>query len=184
LSVADGLSIRRVVPGTVWMKETLRTPAARQRGAGGAHAIAADTVTVLHIDDDPNDTALLQAAARKANVNFCLQNVEDGEQAVAYLGGAGEYADRRLYPLPSLILLDLKMPRSTGFEVLNWVRSHPQLGKIPVVILSGSELKEDIRQAYSAGANSYLVKPIGFDALVTLVKNLSSVWLAATRQRA
>jgi CheY-like chemotaxis protein len=141
---------------------------------GGAHSIAADTVTVLHIDDDPNDTALLQAAASKA----------DGEQAMAYLGGAGEYGDRRLYPLPSLILLDLKMPRSTGFEVLSWVRKHPELGKVPVVILSGSELHEDIRQAYTAGANSYLVKPIGFEALVNLVQNISDVWLAATRERA
>ena len=137
-----------------------------------------DTVTVLHIDDDPNDTALLQAAARKASVNFSLQNVEDGEQAIAYLGGAGEFGDRRLYPLPSLILLDLKMPRSTGFEVLNWVRKHPELGKLPVVILSGSELQEDIRQAYSEGANSYLVKPIGFDALVNLVENISAGFLA------
>ncbi len=151
---------------------------------GGAHSIPANLVTVLHIDDDRNDTALLQAAASKADVNFSLQNVEDGEQAMAYLGGAGEYGDRRLYPLPSLILLDLKMPRSTGFEVLSWVRKHPELGKVPVVILSGSELQEDIRQAYSAGANSYLVKPIGFEALVNLVKNISDVWLAATRERA
>jgi CheY-like chemotaxis protein len=165
------------------MKEIFDSPRPRKSRSRGAHSVPSDTVTVLHIDDDPNDTALLQAAARKADVNFSIVNVEDGEQAMAYLGGAGEYEDRRLFPLPSLILLDLKMPRSTGLEVLAWVRSHPGLGKVPVVILSGSELQEDIRQAYSAGANSYLVKPIGFAALVSLVKNISSVWLAATRDR-
>jgi CheY-like chemotaxis protein len=150
-------------------------------GSGGAHSIPASTVTVLHIDDDPNDTALLQAAARKASADFQLQNVEDGEQAMAYLGGANEYADRRLYPLPSLVLLDLKMPKSTGFEVLDWIRKHPELGKIPVVVLSGSELKDDMDQAMSQGANSYMVKPIGFDALVTFVRDLGTQWLPDLR---
>jgi len=82
------------------------------------------------------------------------------------------------YPLPSLILLDLKMPRATGFEVLQWIRAHPDhLGRIPVVVLSGSEMQQDIQQAYNTGANSYMVKPLGFDALVSLVKSLSSLWL-------
>src|SRR5690349_9261852 len=94
---------------------TLLTSPEPHGGFGGAHSISPSTLTVLHIDDDPNDTALLQAAARKASADFQLQNVEDGEQAMAYLGGVGEYSDRRLYPLPSLVLLDLKMPKSTGF---------------------------------------------------------------------
>lgn len=135
--------------------------------------------TVLHIDDDPNDTELLRAAARRADVPFQLYNVEDGDQAMAYLKGLGNYRDRTLYPLPSLILLDLKMPRATGFEILAWIREHPELGKVPVLVLSGSELHEDIRQAYAIGANSYLVKPLGFEALVDLVKEVNSVWLRA-----
>jgi CheY-like chemotaxis protein len=139
-------------------------------------------ITVLHIDDDPNDTALVQAAARKAGVRFKLHNVEDGEQAIAYLSGLGIYDERRRFPLPSLILLDLKMPRATGFEVLKWIRKHPELGNIPVIILSGSELQDDIQQGYQVGANSYLVKPLGFEALVGLIKNIDAVWLtAATR---
>ena len=135
-------------------------------------------LTVLHIDDDPNDTELLRAAARRAAAPFVLHNVEDGERAIAYLSGAGIYADRQRYQVPSLILLDLKMPRATGLEILKWIRSHPQLCQIPVLVLSGSELQDDVKQAFAIGANSYLVKPLGFEALVSLVKSINTVWLA------
>jgi CheY-like chemotaxis protein len=165
---------------------------ARMKTTSGARAILPSgfrrpgplpvELTVLHIDDDPNDTALLQAATRKADLNLILKNVEDFEQATAYLGGVGVYADRGTYPVPSLILLDLKMPRATGFEVLRWIRNHPGYSHIPIVVLSGSELQDDIRRAYVGGANSYLVKPLGFDALVSLVKNIHIVWLTATQQ--
>jgi CheY-like chemotaxis protein len=148
----------------------------------GGPARAASDVVVLHIDDDPNDTALLQAAARSAKLGFRLHNVEDGERAIAYLSGAGDYSDRSLHPVPSLILLDLKMPRATGFEVLKWVRTHPELGHLPVVVLSGSELQDDVQKAYGDGANSYLVKPIGFEALVNLVSNINTVWLGTLRR--
>jgi len=142
----------------------------------------AGSVTVLHVDDDPNDTALLQAASRKAEVGFELQNVEDGEQAIAYLEGAGKYTDRIQFRMPSLVLLDLKMPRATGFEIMKWIRQHPKLNHLPIVVLSGSELQDDIRTAYAEGANSYLVKPLGFEALVELVKSINVVWLAANSQ--
>ena len=162
---------------------------ARMKTTNGASAIATggfrcstsecDSITVLHIDDDPNDTTLLQAATRKANLILQLKNVEDFDGAVAYLTGTGVYSDRRKYPMPSLVLLDLKMPRATGFEVLRWVRNDPAVRHIPVVVLSGSELQDDIRKAYLGGANSYLVKPLGFEALVNLVKNIHTVWLNA-----
>ena len=144
-------------------------------GSGGARAWPA--MTVLHIDDDANDTELLRAATRKAQLPLLLHNVEDGEQAIAYLSGQGKYADRKMYQLPSLVLLDLKMPRATGFEILRWIRNHPELGQLPVVVLSGSELQDDIRQAYDVGANSYLVKPLGFEALVQMVKTIQADWL-------
>ena len=134
--------------------------------------------TVLHIDDDPNDIELFQAAARKANVRFLVQNVADAEQAMAYLNGTGLYANRGAYPIPDLILLDLKMPKASGFDVLRWIRSHPEAGNLPVVVFSGSELQDDIEQAYEVGADSYLVKPIGFNALVSLVKNIDRNWIA------
>src|SRR5436190_17356368 len=156
------------------MKDNLRTDKSVTQGhPRGAHSISPRTVTVLHIDDDANDTALLQAAARSANLQFQLHNVEDGDRAIAYLSGSPPYSDRKMYPLPSLVLLDLKMPRATGFEVLKWIRKHPELGQLPVVVLSGSELHEDVRRAYLGGANSYLVKPIGFEALVKMVRNIT-----------
>lgn len=155
---------------------------------GGAKLIKASTSsagkdaaqrrhTVLHVDDDPNDTELLRAASNAAKTTFSLHNVQDGDEALAYLNGEGPYADRTLYPIPTLILLDLKMPRATGFEVLHWIRQHPQAGSIPVVVLSGSELQDDIRRAYDVGANSYLVKPLGFESLVSMVKDIDVTWL-------
>lgn len=151
---------------------------------GGARQFGGSSgVTVLHVDDDPNDTALLEAARRKAELEFRLENVSDGDQAMAYLRGSGPYANRMTHPWPRLILLDLKMPRATGFEILKWIRNRPDCKELPVVVLSGSELQEDIRQAYSLGANSYLVKPLGFEALVELLKNITSVWLSLRPKR-
>lgn len=142
-----------------------------------ARAMPPRDVTVLHIDDDPNDTTLLQAAARRAGAQFVLFNVQDGEQAIAYLSGCGEYSDRRTFPLPKLIVLDLKMPRATGFEILKWIRDHPELGDLPVMVLSGSDVNEDIRQAYGSGANTYVIKPLSFEALVSLAQSIDAVWL-------
>jgi len=167
------------------MKDNLRTGESGNQGrSGAAPAVSSGTVTVLHIDDDANDTALLQAAARSARLQFRLHNVEDGDRAIAYLSGAGPYSDRTKYPLPSLVLLDLKIPRATGFEVLKWIRNHTELGNLPVVVLSGSELQDDVRKAYGVGANSYLVKPIGFENLVNMVRNITTVWLGGQGQLA
>src|SRR3954468_2288770 len=80
-------------------------------------------VTVLHVDDDPNDTTLLQVACAKADVDFQLQNIGDGTEVIDYLSGKGKYADRTRYEIPSLVLLDMKMPRATGLEILKWIRS-------------------------------------------------------------
>src|SRR6185437_7492148 len=132
------------------------------------------SVTVLHVDDDPNDTTLLQVACAKAAVDFELQNIDDGNEVIDYLSGTGKYADRTRYQLPGLVLLDLKMPRATGLDILKWIRGHSLLKHLPVIVLSGSELREDIRQAYAGGANSYLVKPPSFDSLVNLVKDIGA----------
>src|SRR5512133_660341 len=148
----------------------------RRDGDTAAAGAQGPLFTVLHIDDDPNDTELLRAATRKAEVHFALHNVEDADKAIAYLSGQGIYADRKTYGLPGLILLDLKMPRTTGFDLLRWIRQRQQTDHVPVVVLSGSELQEDIQQAYAAGANSYLVKPLSFEALVQMVKDLSAIW--------
>jgi CheY-like chemotaxis protein len=160
-------------------KRTSAKTLAPATGAANHGIIPPPAVTVLHVDDDPNDTELLRAAARKADVRFELHNVEDADQAIAFLTGKEPYADRNVFRAPSLILLDLKMPRATGFEVLKWIREHPNFAQVPVVVLSGSELQDDIQLAYNVGANSYMVKPLGFDALVQLVKNINAAWIAA-----
>lgn len=103
--------------------------------------------------------------------------VSDGDQAVSYLRGDEKYADRTTNPLPSLILLDLKLPRRSGLEVLQWLRQEAteEVKAIPVIVLTSSRLSEDVDQAYSLGANSYMAKPSGnYDGLAEMVKNLDS----------
>ena len=131
-------------------------------------------VTVLHVDDDPNDTTLLQVACAKAAVDFQLQNIGDGHEVIDYLSGKGKYADRTRYEIPGLVLLDMKMPRATGLDILKWIRGHARLKHLPVIVLSGSELHEDKQRAYEGGANSYLVKPPNFNSLVNLVKDIGA----------
>jgi CheY-like chemotaxis protein len=89
-----------------------------------------------------------------------------------YLCGTGKFADRSRYQFPGLVLLDMKMPRATGLEILKWIRSHSTSKHLPVIVLSGSELQEDMEQAYEGGANSYLVKPPNFNSLVNMVKDI------------
>ncbi|MGV3774447.1 MAG: response regulator [Verrucomicrobiales bacterium] len=133
--------------------------------------------TILHVEDDPNDVLLLQRAFKKSNVAASVHAVNDGDKAVAYLSGVDAFQDREKYPLPNLALLDLKMPRKSGLEVLQWVRSQPELKRLIVVVFTSSKHDEDINRAYDYGANSYLVKPVGFDALVQLVKTLDEYWI-------
>lgn len=135
------------------------------------------TNVLLHVEDDPNDTLLLQRAFKKAGVTLNIQAVSDGDKAVAYLSGADVYADREKYPLPALVLLDLKMPRKSGLEVLAWIRAEEKVSRFVVVIFTSSKHDEDIRKAYELGANSYLVKPVGFDTLVELAKSVHHYWL-------
>ena len=99
-------------------------------------------------------------------------------EAVAYLGGEGDYADREEYPFPDLVLLDLKMPRLDGFEVLQWIRTNPVTKTLPVVVLAGSSFRADVRRALELGANSYAVKPAKFEELQVLIDQIADVWLA------
>jgi CheY-like chemotaxis protein len=108
-------------------------------------------------------------------VSLCV--VGDGDQAVTYLEGSGQYNDRHAYPLPSLILLDLKLPKLSGLEVLQWIRQRPSLVRTPVVVLTSSAEDDDIKQAYEYGANSFLQKPVAFTGLVQLLGVLDLYWL-------
>ena len=128
-------------------------------------------------EDDPNDVLLIQRAFQRTHLANPVQVVRDGEEALAYLSGQGAFADRERHPLPVLMLMDLKMPRKTGLEVLAWLRQQPGLKRLPVIVLTSSNQSPDINRAYELGANSYLVKPAGFDSLLELVKNLDMYWL-------
>jgi CheY-like chemotaxis protein len=133
-------------------------------------------MTILHVEDDPNDVLLVQRAFKKADAPVNVQAAGDGDKAVAYLSGAGEFADREKYPNPSIVLLDLKMPRKSGFEVLEWIRQNERTRRSVVVIFTSSKHEGDLKRAYDLGANSYLVKPVGFDALLQTVRALIEYW--------
>jgi CheY-like chemotaxis protein len=132
---------------------------------------------VLLVEDDDNDVLFVQRAFKHAGILNRLEVVRDGEQAVDYLGGTGAYADREKYPLPVFVLLDLKMPRRSGLEVLQWAKEREGLRRIPIVVLTSSKKDSDVSRAYELGANSYLVKPVSFEGLIELTKSLQLYWL-------
>lgn len=124
---------------------------------------------------------MMQRAFRNETfANTSLQIVRDGDAAVFYLNGDAEYSDRARYQLPSIILLDLKLPRRSGHEVLAWLRQQPQLKHLPVVILTSSRQTFDVDRAYDLGVNSYLVKPVGFGSLLEMINTFSKYWLNYT----
>jgi CheY-like chemotaxis protein len=133
--------------------------------------------TILLVEDDPNDIFLMERAFAKLGYGASLKAVKDGEEAVDYLAGRGSYQDRGAHPLPGLVLLDLKLPKLSGFEVLAWMRRQPQFTNLPVGVLTSSKEKGDIYRAYSLGATSYMVKPTGFDDLQSMVKAIATYWL-------
>jgi len=140
-----------------------------------------DSFTVLLVEDDQSDVLLLQRAFLRAGLPK-PRAVGDGEQAVAYLAGEGAFSDRGEHPLPALVLLDLKMPRMDGFEVLRWLRARPDgLRLLPVAVLTSSAESPDIQRAYGAGANSYLVKPPTFEDLQRMVESLGLYWQGLNR---
>jgi CheY-like chemotaxis protein len=132
---------------------------------------------ILLAEDRPDDVIIMRKALAKTNADYRLFVVPDGELAIAYLQGTGSHADRVKYPLPSLLLLDLKMPRKDGFEVLEWIRSQPDLFALRVVVLSSSQVQSDIDRAYELGASSYLVKPDEFENYLQLTEFINGFWL-------
>jgi CheY-like chemotaxis protein len=135
--------------------------------------------SVLLADDNENDILMFRRAARRAGFNQPLHVVTGGEEAIAFLNGDGKFQDRNEYPLPGLVLLDLKMPRMNGFDVLQWVRKQPHFATMQVVVLSSSDEIRDINRAYQLGANSFLVKPLSFDEFVGMLEALRSYCLRA-----
>ncbi len=134
--------------------------------------------TILLVEDSPDDVLLVRRAFQKAGIENPIVAVENGDEALAYLNGTGLYADRQKYPLPTLMLLDLKLPRRSGLEVLASVRQHSGIKRLPIIVLTSSRDEDDINRAYDLGANSYLVKPVAFDDLLRLVRSLEGYWLS------
>src|SRR5438874_1006611 len=122
-----------------------------------------EQAVILLVDDSDNDIMLARRALAQAGIRNPIHVVHDGESAIAYLAGTGPYVNRDGYPLPDLVLLDLKMLGMDGFEVLRWIRRQPSLKALRVVVLTSSEDIYDIGRAYEAGANSFLVKPFDFE---------------------
>ncbi|HEU5358654.1 MAG TPA: response regulator [Gemmatimonadales bacterium] len=136
-----------------------------------------DSAVILLVEDDANDVVLITRAFTKAGAFGVIEAVGDGDAALAYLRGEGRYADRQRYPFPDVVLLDLKLPRRSGLEVLEWIRGQHPLRRLPTVMLTSSRDATDVDRAYDLGANSYLVKPVGFDELQRLVAEVSRYWL-------
>ena len=136
-----------------------------------------DVTTVLLAEDDPDDILITQIAFKKARLANPLQVVRDGEQAISYLKGEGRFADRMVYPVPLLLLLDLNMPKVSGFEVLEWMQGHPESERVPVAVLTSSDHDPYAERAFELGAESYLVKPPNAQDLLALVQRLHAHWL-------
>ena len=128
------------------------------------------------MDDSEDDLEIMRSVFKKAGFNNPLQEVENGEKAIAYLKGEGRYSDRNQYLLPAVMLLDLNMPQKNGFAVLEWIRKHPEFKHLTVVALTASMRIEDVERAFELGANSYLVKPATIEELVALIRCLHD-WL-------
>jgi len=132
---------------------------------------------ILLAEDCEDEVLLIRRAFAEARFLNPLHVVSDGDEVIAYLKGDRKYANREEYPLPGLLLLDLKMPRKDGFEVLRWIRQQPELRALRVVVLTASDHIQDVNRAYQMGANSFLVKPVDFPHFVEVTQALKGYWM-------
>jgi CheY-like chemotaxis protein len=123
----------------------------------------------------------MRRAIKTAGIENRVLVVEDGQTAIEYLGGQGVFSDRHMHPLPGIILLDLKLPRVSGLEVLEWIRKNPGTRSVVVIILTSSNQPSDMKKAYQLGANSFVVKPGGFEELQDFAKGFKAYWLSHNR---
>jgi CheY-like chemotaxis protein len=136
---------------------------------------------ILLVEDREDDVLLIRRAFKKAGLDTPLHVVADGNEAIAYLSGERQYANRAEHPLPDLILLDLKMPGLDGFEILAWIRQQPGIRGIAVVVLTSSDQIRDVNRAYALGANSFLVKPIDFENYTELSRLIHEYWMKTVK---
>ncbi|WP_414526356.1 response regulator [Nodularia chucula] len=134
------------------------------------------TITILMADDDEDDGVLVREALAESQLPIDLHIVNNGEELLDYLHNRGLYTDQSQAPRPGLILLDLNMPKKSGWEVLQDIKTDPKLRSIPVIVLSSSDDQQDIHHSYDLGANSFITKPVSFIALVEIIKNIGKYW--------
>jgi CheY-like chemotaxis protein len=139
--------------------------------------ILPENAVILLADDRPDDVILIQRALVKAKVFNPVLVVHDGEEAMAYLEGRDKFSDRQRYPFPNLMLLDLKMPRMDGFQVLEAIRTNREFRSLRVIVLTSSQEIRDVNRAYELGASSFLVQPLEFDNYEGLMRTLSAFWI-------
>jgi len=135
------------------------------------------SVEILLVEDNPNDLELALRALTKAKITNRIQIARDGEEALQFVFGEGPYAGRKLSDGPQVILLDLKLPKIDGLEVLKRIKGDPRTRKIPVVILTSSKEQRDVVESYDLGVNSYIVKPVNFEQFTKAVGDLGFYWL-------
>jgi DNA-binding response OmpR family regulator len=133
---------------------------------------------ILLAEDDRNDAFFLRRAFMQAGVSVSIVDVRNGQQAMNYLTGEALYSDRTLFPLPTLVVVDLKMPLSDGFKLLEWLQKHPEISKVPVVVLSSSDFAQDISKARELGARDYFIKPLNPAELIEVVRGITQNFLS------
>ena len=143
-----------------------------------------NTTPILLVEDSEDNVFLVRHAMHKAGITARLEVATSGEQAIEYLGGANRYSDWVRFPLPSIVLLDLKMPGMSGFEVLKWIREQPGLKALRVAMLTSSDMPSEIKTAHELGANIFLTKPVELELLVEILKTLNEHWLKQAKSPA
>jgi CheY-like chemotaxis protein len=137
---------------------------------------AGKRLKILVVEDSANDAQMIRTALERGGVKATLSLVGDGIEAVRYLRGEGRFRDRRLFPLPTFILSDVKMPEMDGLQFLRWVRSYPECSGVPIIMLSVSASDVEVEEAYELGANAYLLKPGSLNELTELLRTTCDFW--------
>jgi CheY-like chemotaxis protein len=132
--------------------------------------------TLLVVEDNEDDIFFIERIFKQLDARCDLKFVRDGLEALDYLSGKGNYSDRSRFPLPTIILMDLKMPRMNGFEVLEWMQKQGEIKLIPTIVVTSSTLQEDVTRAYRLGANAVMNKPVDKDSLLQMLKTFHIYW--------
>jgi CheY-like chemotaxis protein len=163
----------------VTLKPTGKSPIMLGLGSSEASMATPETTQViLLVEDNVDDARLVTRAFERAGVENPVRRLKDGEEAMAYLAGIGIYADRVQHPIPAVILLDLNMTKFNGYQLMVWLRTQPEIKRIPVIVLTESRDAASINRAYDAGANSYLVKPGNAKEIGRIVELLQAYWIS------